>query len=143
MLNTETATQNPLVSIVDDDASVRNSTGRLVRSFGFRAEVFSSAREFLTYGHPATTACLLLDLRMPEIDGLELQRHLSDNHHRIPIVFITGNADVGDEFQAAKAGAVDFLRKPVSPNILADAIQTALRLHFDGGAKAPDLQLSE
>ena len=143
MLNSETATQNPLVSIVDDDASVRNSTGRLVRSFGFRAEVFGSAREFLTYGHPATTACLLLDLRMPEVDGLELQRHLTDTHHHIPIVFISGNADITDEFRATNAGAVDFLRKPVSANILADVIQTALRLHFDGGTQAPDLPLRE
>src|SRR5882762_4840462 len=135
MFKTETESKNPLVSIVDDDASIRNSTGRLVRSFGFRAEVFGSAREFLTYGHPATTACLLLDLRMPGIDGLELQRHLTDTHHHIPIVFISGNADITDELRAANAGAVDFLRKPVSPNILADAIQTALRLHFDGGAK--------
>jgi len=139
MFKTE-STKNPLVSIVDDDASVRTSTGRLVRSFGFRAEAFSSAREFLTHGHPATTACLLLDLRMPEVDGLQLQRHLSDNHHHIPIVFISGNSDISDEFRAANAGAVDFLRKPVSANILAEAIQTALRVHFDGGTKTPDAQ---
>ncbi len=130
MFITETARNNPLVSIVDDDPSVRISTVRLVRSFGFRAEAFSSAREFLTQGHPATTACLLLDVCMPEIDGLRLQRHLSDTQHHIPIVFITANADTAEEIRATHAGAVDFLFKPISADILANAIQTALRLHF-------------
>ena len=137
MLKLETM-KNPLVSIVDDDSSVRTSTGRLVRSLGFRAEVFSSALEFLTCGHPATTACLILDLRMPDIDGLKLQRHLKDADYQIPVVFVTGSSSAREESQATAAGAVGFLRKPISADVLANVIQMALRLYFPGPANISD-----
>jgi len=131
------------IAIVDDDESMREAAINLFRSMGFTAAAFASAEDFLSSDQVEGTSCLVLDVQMPGMGGLKLQEHLTATGRRIPIVFITGNADVGDEFQAAKAGAVDFLRKPVSPNILADAIQTALRLHFDGGTQAPDLPLRE
>ena len=102
-----------LVSIVDDDVSVGLSTRRLIRSFGFTAECFGSAEEFLASGHVERTGCLILDVRMPGIDGLELQRRLAADGRPIPIVFLTGRASDEEERQALQAGAVAFLRKPV------------------------------
>jgi FixJ family two-component response regulator len=108
---------------VDDDVSVRQSTRRLIRSFGFRAEAFGSAEEFLESGDAAKTACLILDVRMPGMDGLELQRRLADAGLRIPIVFLTGRASEEEERRALRAGAVDFLRKPVGRDALLHIVQ--------------------
>jgi len=113
-----------LVCIVDDDASVRRSTGRLIRSLGFQAETFASAAEFLSSGRADQTACLLLDVRMPDIDGLELQRRLADRTPRIPIVFLTARASEEEERRALSAGAVEFLRKPVAKEALLRVIGT-------------------
>jgi FixJ family two-component response regulator len=125
-------TDSHLISIVDDDASMRNSTRRLVRSFGFKAEAFASAREFLDSGCVDRTACLILDMRMPGMDGLDLQRHLAEANHRIPIVFITATASLEEQRRAIEAGAVEFLRKPVSEQALLSAITAALeRGHQD------------
>src|SRR3977135_2258736 len=89
--------QNPLSSIVDDDASVRTSTRRLICSFGFRAEAFATAWEFLDSNRGADTACLILDVRLPDLDGLELQQHLArDKRHRLPIIFVTAAASEDD-----------------------------------------------
>jgi FixJ family two-component response regulator len=117
---------DPLVSIVDDDASVLNSTRRLLRSFGIRAAGFSSARAFLNSSQVGQTACLILDVRMPEMNGLELQRELSRAGHRFPVVFVTAYADNTEEEEAMQAGATRFLRKPVSEHALIDAIECAL-----------------
>jgi FixJ family two-component response regulator len=106
---------------------MRNSTRRLVRSFGFRAEAFASAREFLDSGCVRNTACLILDLRMPGMDGLELQRLLAVANHRIPIIFVTANANEDEQRRAMQAGAVDFLRKPVSEQTLMSAIRAVVR----------------
>ncbi len=103
----------PLVAIVDDDASVRQSTRRLIRSFGYRAEAFASGEAFLASASTARTACLILDVRMPDMDGLEVQRRLAERGVRIPIVFLTGRASDDEERRARSAGAVEFLRKPV------------------------------
>ena len=103
----------PLVAIVDDDASVRQSTRRLIRSFGYRAEAFASGEEFLSSASAAQTTCLVLDVRMPGMDGLEVQRRLAERDARIPIVFLTGRASDDEERRARSAGAVEFLRKPV------------------------------
>src|SRR4029453_9666055 len=100
-----------LVAIVDDDASVRQSTRRLIRSFGFHAEAFGSGSEFLASEQMAQTACLILDVRMPGMDGLEVQRRLAERGLRIPIVFLTGRASDDEERRAWNAGAVEFLRK--------------------------------
>jgi FixJ family two-component response regulator len=116
-----------LISIVDDDDSVRESLSSLVRSAGFGAMVFASAEEFLNSAHLRDTACLILDLRMPGMSGLELQSRLSAAEYRIPIIFITAQRDEGDRTQALKAGAVDFLHKPFSENALLKAVDVALQ----------------
>ena len=115
-----------IVSIVDDDVSVRRSTRRLLRSSGFRAEAFASAEEFLDSKAVAATACLILDLRMPGMNGLELQRRLTQNGHRVPIIFLSAHASEEDERSALHAGAVQFLRKPISKEALLSAIREAL-----------------
>jgi FixJ family two-component response regulator len=119
-------TDERLVAIVDDDASVRQSTCRLLRSLGFRAEAFGSAEEFLAAGPAGMTGCLILDVRMPGMDGLELQRRLADSDPRIPIVFFTAHASDEEERRARRSGAVDFLRKPVAKETLLGVLRTAL-----------------
>src|SRR5882672_12871904 len=117
-----------VVSIVDDDISVRRSTRRLLRSSGFRAEAFASAEEFLESKSTAKTACLILDLRMPGMNGLELQRRLSQNGNGVPIIFLSAHASEEDARSALRAGAVQFLRKPISKEALLSAICEALKL---------------
>jgi FixJ family two-component response regulator len=119
--------EHSVISIVDDDFSVRRSTRRLLRSSGFRAETFASAEEFLESKSAAETACLILDLRMPGMNGLELQRRLSQNGHRVPIIFLSAHASEEDERSALSAGAVRFLRKPISKEALLSAIREALK----------------
>ncbi|MFY9983807.1 MAG: response regulator [Chthoniobacterales bacterium] len=118
----------PLVCIVDDDASMADSTRFLVRSFGFRAEAFLSAQKFLDSGLVKETDCLILilDLRMPGMDGLELQRNLASANRRVPIIFISARANEKERIQAIAGGAVDFLLKPFSEDALLNAIQAAL-----------------
>jgi FixJ family two-component response regulator len=120
------SSEEPLVAIVDDDASVRASTRRLIRSLGHRAEAFESAEQFLGSGLAAETACLILDVRMPGMGGLELQRRLADSDSRIPIVFITARASDEEEARALRAGAVAFLRKPVDKESLLDVLGAVL-----------------
>src|SRR5437763_12336730 len=107
-----------LVSLVDDDVSVRQSTRRLLRSSGFRVEAFASAEEFLNSGWAGETACVILDLRMPGINGLELQRRLTQNGSSVPVIFLSAHASEEDERSALRAGAVQFLRKPISKEAL-------------------------
>ena len=116
-----------VVSIVDDDASVRRSTQRLLRCAGFRAEAFASAEEFLDSKASAETACLVLDLRMPGMNGLELQRRLNQNGNRVPIIFMSAHASEEDQHSALNAGAIQFLRKPISKEALLSAIRNALK----------------
>jgi len=103
----------PFIVIVDDDTSVRQSARRLIRSFGYRAEAFGSGRAFLDGVEDQHICCLLLDVRMPEMDGLEVQRRLTERGLRIPIVFLTGRASDEEERRARAAGAIEFLRKPI------------------------------
>ena len=121
------AAESPLVSIVDDDASTRRSVQRLIGSFGLRAEAFASAQEFLGSGRVQETELLILDVRMPDMDGLELQDLLDSNDYRIPIIFVTAYASDDQQRRATQAGAVAFLRKPVSEQTLISEIQTVLR----------------
>src|SRR5207249_5222012 len=116
----------PLVSIVDDDVSVRRSTRRLLLSSGLRAEAFASAEDFLQSGRVAETACLLLDVRMPGMDGLELQRRLGETDWMIPIIFLSARASEEEERRALQAGAANFLRKPVSKEALLRAIRAVI-----------------
>jgi FixJ family two-component response regulator len=115
--------ETPVIAIVDDDASVRPSTLRLIRSFGYRAEAFGSGEEFLGSPIVAGAACLLLDVRMPGMDGLEVQRRLAEKGAEIPIVFLTGRATDDEERQARGGGAVAFLRKPVNRDTLFEILQ--------------------
>ena len=121
-----TASGAPLVSIVDDDDSVRRSTRRLLRCSGLRAEAFASAGDFLQSSLLGETHCLVLDMRMPGMDGLELQRRLGEAGRRIPIIFLSARASEEEERRAWQAGASSFLRKPVNKEVLLNAIRTAL-----------------
>ena len=125
----------PLVAIVDDDASVRQSTDRLIRSFGYRTQVFGSGQEFLHSGAAERAACLLLDVRMPGMDGLDVQRNLVERGVRIPIVFLTGRASDEEERRARSGGAVEFLRKPVAQASLRQAIENVIRALARGDRK--------
>ena len=118
--------EGPLVSVVDDDLSVRRSTRRLLRTAGLRVETFASAEEFLMSGRAEESACIVLDFRMPGMNGLELQRHLAEHSVPVPIVFITAHASEDEQRQALQAGAVKFLHKPVNKEVLLLAIRSAL-----------------
>ena len=117
----------PLVSVVDDDESVRESLRGLIRSVGFRVEAFASAEEFSNSEQLHATDCLILDVRMPGMTGLELQRHLAASEHDIPIIFITAHAsDESVRSRALRDGAVAYLTKPFSEEALLEAINTAV-----------------
>jgi FixJ family two-component response regulator len=116
--------QTPLVSIVDDDDSLRTSACMLVKSFGFRAAAFASAEDFLLWPLVGETDCLILDVLMPGMSGLELQRRLQRTRPRLPIIFITAHAKEHEERQAITAGAVAVLRKPVPEDTLLKTLQS-------------------
>jgi len=122
----EKTSEGPLVSIVDDDVSVRRSTLRLLRSSGLRAEAFASAEEFLQSGLVGETTCLLLDMSMPGMNGLALQRRLAETGRQIPIVFLSARASEDEERRALQAGAAKFLHKPASKEVLLQIIRAAL-----------------
>ena len=114
------------VFIVDDDASVREALANLMRSVGLHAQLFASAQEFLKTPQPDSPACLILDVRMPGLGGLDCQRQLADSGCHIPIIFMTGHGDIPMSVRAMKAGAVDFLTKPFRDQDLLDVVQQAI-----------------
>jgi FixJ family two-component response regulator len=116
----------PIVFIVDDDLSVRRSTGRLFRSAGFKVQTFDSAREFLKHPRYDGPACLVLDVRMPGLSGMDLQRELLQAGIRIPIIFVTAHGDIPMSVRAMKAGAVEFLTKPFHSPYLLEAVRSAI-----------------
>ena len=116
----------PVVFVVDDDPSVRRAIQRLVASVGLKVELFGSAHEFLRSERPNAPGCLVLDVRLPGISGLDFQRELADANIHIPIIFITAHADIPMTVRAMKAGAVEFLTKPFRDQDLLDAIHFAL-----------------
>ena len=120
------APATPVVFVIDDDASVRDAISRLIRSVGLRAEVFASVSEFLAHKRSSTTSCLILDVRLPGVSGLEFQSELAKTNSEIPIIFITGDGDIPMTVKAMKAGAIEFLTKPFRDQDLLDAIQVAL-----------------
>ena len=115
-----------IVFVVDDDASVRRSTERLVRSAGFAIQAFASAREFLDNARTEKPGCLVLDVHMPGLSGLDLQRELAQRGVELPIIFLTGHGDIPMTVRAMKAGAVEFLTKPVKSRELLAAIESAI-----------------
>ena len=116
----------PVVFVVDDDLSIRDALTSLIRSVGLRVETFGSAREFLTRQPPDAPGCLVLDVRLPGLSGLDLQRELAEAQITMPIIFITGHGDIPMTVQAMKAGAVEFLTKPFRDQDLLDAIAQAI-----------------
>lgn len=118
----------PIVFVVDDDLSVRRSTERLIRSAGLEVRAFGSAREFLKNPRPERPACLILDLRLPGLNGMELQQQLTESGIYIPIIFITGHGDIPTSVRAIKAGAVEFLTKPFRNREFLDAVHAAIEL---------------
>jgi len=122
----ETSAAQPVVFVIDDDASMRGAISSLIRSVGLRAEVFASVSEFLVHKRSSATSCLILDVRLPGVSGLEFQSELAKANAQIPIIFITGHGDIPMTVKAMKAGAVEFLTKPFRDQDLLDAIQVAL-----------------
>jgi FixJ family two-component response regulator len=118
--------EEPLVCVADDDSLIRNSTERLIHSLGFRVKAFASAEEFGSAGCLEETACLILDVRMPGMGGIELQRQLASRHRQIPVIFITAYEDDVIQTQAIRGGAVAVLIKPFSEEDLLHALDTAL-----------------
>jgi FixJ family two-component response regulator len=119
--------EEPIVFAIDDDASMREALSRLFRSVGMRAQIFASAQDFLMFKRPDAPACLVLDVRMPGLSGLDLQSELAAADLTIPIIFITGHGDIPMSVQAMKAGAVEFLTKPFRDQALLDAIHQAIQ----------------
>lgn len=117
----------PTVFVVDDDPSVREALDDLLQSVGLRCELFGSAQDFLRCERPDAPACLVLDVRLPGLSGLELQRELAAAEVQIPIIFITGHGDIPMSVRAMKAGAVEFLTKPFRDQELLDAIDQAIK----------------
>ena len=137
------ADSTPVVFVVDDDLSVRESLEALIADVGWRPEVFGSAQEFLIRPRPTSPSCLLLDLDLPDLNGLELQRRLADQRTAMPIIFITGHGDIPMTVQAMKAGAVEFLTKPLTYDVLLSAIESALersRTSLDAEATLQELR---
>jgi FixJ family two-component response regulator len=115
-----------IVFIIDDDPLYRASTERLVRSVGFSVQSFQSARDFVGSRQPNVPSCLILDVRLPGLSGLDLQRELAEAGVHLPIIFVTGYGDIPMSVQAMKAGAVEFLTKPFRDQVLLDAIRQAI-----------------
>jgi FixJ family two-component response regulator len=116
----------PVVYVIDDDDSVRAAISSLIRSVGLRAEAFASVPEFLAHKRASAMSCLILDVRLPGVSGLEFQSELAKANTEIPIIFITGHGDIPMTVKAMKAGAVEFLTKPFRDQDLLDAIQVGL-----------------
>lgn len=121
-------TEHPLVSVVDDDESVRESLPDLLKEFGFSAQAFPSAQAFLSSGSFHETRCLILDIAMPGMSGLDLQLELQRRGQIIPVIFISGQKDEDIRERALRQGATSFLHKPFSDTALLDAVKVALRI---------------
>ncbi|MGB7152305.1 MAG: response regulator, partial [Terriglobales bacterium] len=133
--------QDPVVFVIDDDRMIREGLQSLIRSVGLRVETFSSAQDFLLAKRPDAPACLVLDVRMPGLSGLDLQLNLAEAGIHIPIIFITGHGDIPMSVRAMKEGAHEFLTKPVRGQDLLDAIQKAIA--SDRGLRKERQELNE
>jgi FixJ family two-component response regulator len=119
----------PTIFVIDDEPTVRASIGRLLRSAGLDAQMFSSAQEFLRANRPYVPSCLVLEVHLPDVSGLDLQRELAKENIDLPVIFVTGYGDVPTSVRAMKAGAVEFLTKPYRDQDLLEAIQHAVERH--------------
>ncbi|MGA2811974.1 MAG: response regulator transcription factor [Candidatus Acidiferrum sp.] len=131
----------PVVFVIDDDKAVREGLQSLIRSVGLRVETFASAQDFLIAKRPDAPACLILDVRMPGLNGLDLQRKLSEAGTQIPTIFITGHGDIPMSVRAMKEGAQEFLTKPVRGQDLLDAVEKAIA--SDRGLRKERAQMGE
>jgi len=134
-------TSGPTVFVVDDDTRVREGLGRLISSVGLQVEMFPSAQAFLRARRPDAAGCLVLDVRLPGLSGLDLQRELAETDTPLPIIFLTGHGDIPMSVRAMKAGAVEFLTKPFREQELLDAIREAIAR--DARARGERQELSE
>lgn len=116
----------PLVFVVDDDLSVREALGSLIRSAGWKVVLFASAREFLAHPPEDAPSCVVLDLQLPDLNGLDLQRRMAEAQNEVPIVFISGHGDIPSSVKAMKAGAVEFLTKPLVDGDILESIRQAI-----------------
>src|SRR5438270_4593612 len=121
-----TSADSPKVFVIDDDASVRAAIQGMLKSVGLRSETFGTPQEFLSSNRPDAPSCLVLDIRLPGVNGLDFQHQLVDAGIRIPVIFITGHGDIPMTVKAMKSGAVEFLTKPFRDQDLLDAINQAL-----------------
>jgi len=121
-----TPMKTQLVTIVDDDELMRSALQGMLKSVGLPSQVFASAEEFLKSGQQRQTACLIADIRMPGMSGLELQAKLNAEHCKIPTIFITAHGDTRMRMQALRAGAVEFLAKPFNDEVLLESVRAAL-----------------
>ena len=131
--------RKPLISIVDDDDSIRRGLGRLLRSAGFNVEEFASGEDFLISGDLRGSSCLILDLRMPGMSGLELQSRLNADHCRVPVIFLTAHSDALTREQAIGAGAFAFFHKPFDEATLIRDVNLAIDQHRSQGSKEPEI----
>lgn len=134
--NGDSYPEKVVISLVDDDESVRSALKRLIKSVGLKVNEFASAEDFLKFATPSEAACLVLDLRLPGMSGLELQAKLVAANCHIPIVFISAHSDGQARAQAVAAGAIDFLQKPFSEKALFDAINSALFIQNRGASES-------
>ncbi|MCY1214403.1 Response regulator protein TmoT [compost metagenome] len=126
LASNRTTSDEPCVYVVDDDTTLRESLGSLLRSIGLRVGLFGSAREFINFSRPDSPSCLVLDVRLQGSSGLDFQNYLATANINLPIIFMTGYGDIPMTVRAMKAGAVDFLTKPVREQDLIDAVSVAL-----------------
>src|SRR5262245_48011243 len=131
----------PIVYVVDDDISMREALDGLIREAGWRPQLFATAREFLSHTHVPCPSCAVLDVTLPDLNGLDLQERIVAEHAHIPIIFITGYGDVPMTVRAMKAGAVEFLTKPFADEALLNAIQNALERSAGAIGQAAEMQM--
>ena len=130
----------PIVFVVDDDVSVRDSLELLIQCEGWHAETFASASEFLAHPRRSVPSCLVLDVSMPGLNGLELQKRIANDRTDMPIIFITGYGDIPTTVEAMKAGAVEFLTKPFTDDVLLSAIRQAIERSREALGRERDLR---
>lgn len=136
----ETRDPEPTVFVVDDDESVRKGLRLLIKSIGLKVESYASAQEFLNAYNPSQPGCLVLDIRMPGMSGLDLQTHLAEQGLLLPVIIVTGHGDVSMAVKAVKMGALDFLEKPFRDQVLLDRVQNAIQIDVENRRKRLELK---